>query len=187
MPPDRNLSLCAGPLLLRPPQVEDVDAIYEAADSSRDQLSRWMPWCHAEYCRDDTWEFISSRAEAWERDVEYALLITRADDGRVLGMTGLNQLDRLQQRANLGYWVRTSETGRNVATIAARRVARWGFDVLGLERIEIVAAVGNLASQRVAEKVGAYREGILRCRLRLAEVQHDAVCYSLIPSDHCEA
>jgi RimJ/RimL family protein N-acetyltransferase len=50
-------------------------------------------------------------------------------------------------------------------------------------RVEIVAAVGNLASQRVAEKVGAIREGCARNRCRAAGVQHDAFVYSVIPGD----
>jgi ribosomal-protein-serine acetyltransferase len=46
-----------------------------------------------------------------------------------------------------------------------------------------VAAVGNVHSQRVAEKIGATREGILRNRLTLGGKQVDAVMYSLIPED----
>ena len=52
-----------------------------------------------------------------------------------------------------------------------------------MKRIEIVAAVGNRRSQRVAEKVGAAREGILRNRLKIGEVWHDAVMFSLVPDD----
>jgi RimJ/RimL family protein N-acetyltransferase len=67
--------------------------------------------------------------------------------------------------ANLGYWVRTSETGRGIASKATRLVAQFGFAELGLQRIEILAAVGNVASQRVAEKAGAVRECVARKRL----------------------
>jgi RimJ/RimL family protein N-acetyltransferase len=62
-------------------------------------------------------------------------------------------------------------------------LAKFGFEELQLERIEIVAAVGNKASERVAEKAGAVREGIARRRLRVHGVQHDAICFSLIPED----
>ncbi len=72
------------------------------------------------------------------------------------------------------------------ATRAVRLLARFGFEELGLGRIEIVAAVGNKASQRVAEKAGAHREGVLRRRLCLHDEYHDAVMYSLIPDDPYE-
>jgi RimJ/RimL family protein N-acetyltransferase len=62
-------------------------------------------------------------------------------------------------------------------------VARWAFQSLELERIEIVAARGNVRSQRVAERAGATREGIARKRLRVHTVQHDAVVFSLVRAD----
>ena len=51
--------------------------------------------------------------------------------------------------------LRAAGGDRIVATAAALLVARFGFDELGLQRIEIIAAVSNKASQRVAEKIGA--------------------------------
>jgi RimJ/RimL family protein N-acetyltransferase len=47
--------------------------------------------------------------------------------------------------------------------------------------VEIVAAVDNIGSQRVAEKVGATREGRARNRCRAGGVQFDAFVYSVIP------
>ena len=103
--------------------------------------------------------------------------------GRFAGATGLNQFDPIARRANLGYWFRTSSTGRGYATESVLAVARFGFTTLELERIEIVAAVGNLRSQRVATCAGATREGIARRRLRVGDVQHDAVVFSLVRED----
>jgi len=57
------------------------------------------------------------------------------------------------------------------------------FEQLHLHRVEIIAAVKNLASQRVAEKAGAMREGILRRRLLINGNHHDAIIYSLLPED----
>jgi RimJ/RimL family protein N-acetyltransferase len=61
--------------------------------------------------------------------------------------------------------------------------ARFGFEQLGLQRIEIVAAVANVPSQRVAEKAGARREGILRNRLLIRGESLPAVLFSLVPED----
>jgi len=62
-------------------------------------------------------------------------------------------------------------------------MAYFGFRNLDLNRLEILIAVDNRASQRVAEKVGAVREGVLRNRLVVRDKVHDAVMFSLIPSD----
>ena len=96
---------------------------------------------------------------------------------------GINFINRVHQFANLGYWVRTSAAGRGVATRATKLAARFGFAELGLNRIEIVAAVDNIASQRVAERAGAVREGILRHRLSINGVPHNAVLFSLVAGD----
>jgi RimJ/RimL family protein N-acetyltransferase len=110
-------------------------------------------------------------------------VITDSQTGAFLGTVGLNYFNRDHQFANLGYWVRSSRTGRGVATTATLLTARFGLRVLGLQCIEILAAVGNKASQRVAERAGAKKEGVLRNRLSIRGLAHDAVMYSLIASD----
>jgi len=69
-------------------------------------------------------------------------------------------------------------TRRGIASEAVRLVREWAFEHTDLVRLEVVVAVENLASQRVAEKAGAFREGILRSRLMLQGSTHDAVMYS---------
>jgi len=64
-----------------------------------------------------------------------------------------------------------------------RQAARFGFDRVGVKRLEIVMAVGNQASRRAAEKAGATYEGRLRNRLMIYDVWHDACMFSLVPAD----
>jgi RimJ/RimL family protein N-acetyltransferase len=92
----------------------------------------------------------------------------------------VNQVNKANRFANLGYWVRTSATGRGVAPAAVRLVADEVFRQTDLVRLEIVVALGNVRSQRVAEKVGAMREGVLRRRLAIPGGAADAVMYSLL-------
>ncbi len=85
--------------------------------------------------------------------------------------------------ANLGYWVRTARTGRGIATAVVLLLADFGFKELKLNRIEIMVDIENKRSQRVAEKTGAVREGILRNRLIIHNKVRDVVLFSLIPKD----
>jgi RimJ/RimL family protein N-acetyltransferase len=81
---------------------------------------------------------------------------------------------------DLGFWIRASAAGKGLATAAARLISSFGFEELGLLRIEILVAVENAASERVAQKLGALREGVLRNRLFLHGRSHDAAVHSLI-------
>ena len=86
----------------------------------------------------------------------------------------------INHRANLGYWVRVDAANRGTATAAVGLLRQWAFQHTDLERLEIVVALGNLASQRVAAKSGATREGTLRRRLLLHGRHHDAALFSLV-------
>ena len=175
--------LTDGTIRIRPYSTTDSDVLYEAVRESIAELQPWMPWAHPDYSIEETREWLSARSEVWEAGTDYGFKIEDAQTGRYLGGVGLNKIDRLHRRANLGYWVRTSATGRDVATRAARLIARFGFEELKLVRIEIVAAVENQRSIRVAEKVGAVREGVMRKALVLHDVAHDAVLTSLVEED----
>lgn len=166
-------------LALRFPELRDSDAVYAAVRESIEDLHRWMSWCHTDYSMADAAQWISGQAEARGNGLAFEFVITDGQ-GRVLGGCGVNQINKAYRIANLGYWVRSSETGRGVATRAAKEIAGWAFANTDLQRLEIVVAVGNVASQAVAEKAGALREGVLRSRLLIHGKFHDAVMLSLI-------
>jgi len=178
-----KLELIEGPILIRPFREEDAGALYEAVRESISEVSPWLPWCHQNYSIEESREFIGSRELASQGGEWYSFGIFEADSGRLLGGVGINIINSVHQVANLGYWVRTSAAGRGVATRATRLAARFAFEQLGLHRIEIVAAVGNIPSQRVAEKACARREGVLRNRLLINGESLDAVLFSLVPED----
>lgn len=79
--------------------------------------------------------------------------------------------------------MRSSRTGQGLATDAARAVTRFGFEDLGLERIEMEIAVDNHASLRIAEKLGYRREGVLRHRLILPGGATDMVMLARLRGD----
>ena len=169
--------------MIRPFRAADIDAVYQAVRESITELSSWMAWCHPEYSKEETAAYILASGEAWRNEEEFGFGIFDAETCAFLGSVGLNQINRAYQMANLGYWVRTSQAGRGVASTAARRVAQFGLEELNLQRIEIVVGIENRASQRAAEKTGARREGVLRQRLRTQGHPLDAVMYSLVADD----
>ena len=181
-----KFELSDGTVNIRPYREDDVQPLFDAVRESVAEAYPWQPWCRPDYTLEDSRTWVSTTATAWEKGEEYHFAITDGKDQRILGGSGINEIRKQDGFGNLGNWVRTSCTGQGIATRAVRLLARFGFEELGLGRIEIVAAVGNKASQRVAEKAGAHREGILRRRLCLHDEYHDAVMYSFIPDDPYE-
>ncbi len=156
----------------------DAEELYRAVRESVDDVYPWLPWCHAQYSLVDAVEWIQALARRKAEGTEYGFAIV-SPEGRYLGGCGINQINRLHRFGNVGYWVRSSETGRGVASSAVRQLADFAFRTTDLVRLEIVCAVGNQRSQRVAERAGAVREGVLRDRLMLHGEAVDAVMYSV--------
>jgi RimJ/RimL family protein N-acetyltransferase len=175
-----------GLITIRPIVTADTDTIFAAIRESLVELYTWMAWAHPEYSLEETAVFTTRAEASWADGSGFPFAITDDEDGRFLGTVGLNRIDREYQMCNLGYWIRTGETGRGLAARATRLAGRFGLRELGLQRIEIVALTDNLASQRTAEKAGAHREGILRHRLIKNGEPRDAAMYSLITGDFAD-
>ena len=146
------------------------------------ELSQWMPWCHPDYSLAESQEWIGKQIAAFTARDEFHFAIVSGNE-RILGACGLNSIQWDNRRANLGYWVRTSESRHGIATQAARLLADWALANTGLNRLEILVAIQNIASLRVAAKIGGVWEGVLPGRLQVREAMHDAIVFSIIRRD----
>jgi RimJ/RimL family protein N-acetyltransferase len=86
----------------------------------------------------------------------------RGRDAGFLGFAGFVELDLEHGEGEIGYMVTPSARGRGIAPRALELLTRWGFDELGLIRLELRIDVENPASERVAERTGYLRDGVLR-------------------------
>jgi ribosomal-protein-serine acetyltransferase len=161
-------------------QPGDAEHLPAAVRESVAEVAPWMAWSHPRYSLEEAREWVRAQGKLARQGLAYEFAIW--SDGHYLGGCGVNQINRIHRFANLGYWVRTSAMGRGVAPAAVRLVAGEVFRTTDLVRLEIVCAAENLRSQRVAEKVGALREGVLRNRLLLPGGPSDAVMFSLVRS-----
>ena len=168
-----------GIVIIRPHRPGDVMQLYEAVRESIPALTPRMSWCHVDYSIEEARKWIETSHRFWNLDMEYHFAIIHVADGSFLGGCGLNQVDLVSSFTNLGYWVRSTRTGEGIATAAAVLAVSFAFNILGLSRVSVVAASDNFASQRVAEKIGAVREGIVKGRCLVHNIAHDAVTYSL--------
>jgi RimJ/RimL family protein N-acetyltransferase len=90
---------------------------------------------------------------------EVALAITRAGEDTPVGDVSLQRFTDDGLGATLACRLAGAARGEGLATAAARLLCRWGFEELGLERIEVLAEPGDAAAQGVAERLGAHGGG----------------------------
>ena len=177
------ITLTDGKINLRPFEFGEESVLHKAVQESLSELEPWMSWANKKYTNDTALNFITLTRAYWTNGSIYAFAITDAQTGAVIGGCSLSHIHPVYHFCNLGYWVRSSRHGEGIAGRAARLAARFAFEKIGLIRAEIVIAVGNEPSKRVAEKMGAHYEGILLNRMVVGTQIHDAYMFSLLPSD----
>jgi len=166
-------------LVLRPWTQDDVPALVAACNDP--EISRWIPVIPSPYTEQDALAFVRGEVQP---DIDYSLAITR--DGVVQGAIGMG-VNSPGYRGHIGYWVAAPARGRGVCTRALRLLSRWALDELRLQRLELITDPDNVASQRVAEKVGFRREGVLRAHLLHRDGRlRDSVMFSLLPGELVE-
>jgi RimJ/RimL family protein N-acetyltransferase len=101
---------------------------------------------------------------------------------RLAGSVGIGRTDWTDGRAEVGYWIAPWARRKGYAVEATRGVAAYAFEK-GMHRIELLAAVANLASQGVAVKAGFTRECVLREAMLISAGRVDAVLFSLLTSE----
>ncbi len=116
-------------------------------------LQAWMPWAAAMPTVEEERAFLRHADEGFTEGRDFQFAMRHAATGRFLGGCGLHA--SRAPHPEIGYWVRTSETGRGYATEAARALTAAAFAHLpAVDRIEIRCGVGNHASAAVAAKLG---------------------------------
>ena len=162
----------------------DVDEFLQAVIESKTTLTRWMPWCHADYSADDVARWFETADQMWANQTAFPMLIRRKSDGLLLGGTGLHDVLVYGKReAELGYWVRKRARSQGVASTAIRAIAAFAFNELKLVRASIRIRLDNTSSRRAAERAGASFEGVTRHGIVHGDVRFDAAQYSLLPAD----
>ncbi len=161
-------------LLLRPPTEADAPAVTAACQDP--ELARFIPGFPSPYAEEHAraWIAAGGRTRA-----SRTFLIVDATTDDLYGAVEV----RLGETGSIGYWVANGARGRGIATRATTLLARWAVTEGGVQRLELTTHPDNLASQRVAEKAGFTREGVLRSHARFREGRRDSVMFSLLPAD----
>ena len=180
--PPPSILLPAAPLgdgttALRPWHESDVPRL--VALCRDEEITRWTR-VPTEYGITSARAWIAeSRALVRDR-ISAPFAIVSATGGELLGSISLMRFAWEDARGEVGYLLGRDARGQGHATRALRLICAWGFAELGLERIDLYAATGNGASQRVAERAGFTREGVLRSYHMHLGVPLDMVAFGLL-------
>lgn len=167
-------------LSLRPLAEPDARELFRVIELNRDHLGRWLHWPRQQTL-EATREFVRDACDENERGLGLRLAIE--SEGMIAGVVGLGAIDRLNRAGRVGYWLAAEHEGKGMATRSVRSLVTHGFDDWGLHRIEIRAAVENLRSRAIPERLGFTLEGVARDALRVGERYEDAALYSVLCHD----
>ncbi len=169
--------LIDGPTALRAWRDADVDELVAACQDP--EIVRWTR-VPARYGQTEARAYLRQRYDATFAGLTAPFAIVAAGDGRLVGSISLMRFAWTHARGEVGYWLAREARGQGHATRAVKLICAWGFASLGLERIDLLAATGNPASQLVAERAGFRREAVLRSYMRATEGQQDMVAFGLL-------
>jgi len=145
---------------LRPWRAGDAASVASACTDA--DIQRWTLVPDG-YTAADAEQFVAYATEALAAGTSAELaVVTAGDPDAVLGAAGLVRIDWDHEQAEVGYWTAAEARGRGVATRAVRLLSAWAFRELPLTRLQLMPFIGNDASERVAERAGYRREGVLR-------------------------
>lgn len=143
-----------GRISLRKYRIGDEAALYAAVCESMNELTGWG-FYHVSFTLEDAVEDVDSRITNWNEGKSYTFLIEELPGPVFVGNCSIEEIEFERHHAGLGWWVRTSRTGRGIATAAGRLVAQAAFEYLQFSALGVYANADNIASRRVAEKIGA--------------------------------
>ena len=126
--------------------------LFELTDKNREYLSSFLPWVSNVKTVDDSREYIMQTLKNRTEGKAYTYGIEL--DGIIVGDINLRGLKDMNQQAIIGYWIDAAQSGRGLTTKAVHALTNFGIGTLGLDKIILRASPDNIASNRVAEKVG---------------------------------
>jgi ribosomal-protein-serine acetyltransferase len=167
--------------VLRPFRRRDVSAIHDAVTVSLPDLKKWLPWANERYSRSVTSHFVRDSMASWNEGRAFDFAIRRINDpNRHLGNVSVWFTSRPNRIGEIGYWIRSDETGQGICTEAVVQVLQIAFENLAMHRVTLRIAVGNIASERVAAKLGFTLEGILRHEVKVGDEWMDHTIWGLL-------
>jgi ribosomal-protein-serine acetyltransferase len=168
-------------ILLRSYQVDDAPELFSAVNKSRKHLLPWLEWIGKTTKSEHSLQFIQQSLHQLHTQEALALGIFYND--RIIGGIGMHHWEQTTKRAQLGYWISKEWEGKGIMNTCLTRFVDFLFEKIGLNKIEIHFVPANKRSAKVAERLGAKIEGVIRqCSIRHGQLE-DIVITGLLKTE----
>ena len=175
------LELTTERLVIRSPSEGDARQLLEAVAESIDALKPWMSWADSVPTPAEAQESCRKAEMAFRDGSDNRLHLFLRDSLTFVGGSGLHRIDWSVPKCEIGYWVRTSCSGKGYITEAVREITRFAIEDLAANRVEIRVGATNAKSRRVPQRLGFCLEGVLRNDARHVDgTLRDTCVYSMI-------
>ena len=146
-------------LTLRRLMVSDAFDMYEYAKNS--EVTEYLTWdAHPDPAH--TREYLQYLGTHYNVGDFFDWGVILEQEDKMIGTCGFTRFDYNNNCGEVGYVINPAYRGREIAPEALMKVMEFGFERLGLNRIEAKFMEGNQSSMRVMEKVGMTFEGYHR-------------------------
>ncbi len=142
----------AADISLQPLRNDMHKSLFELTDHNRRYLRRWLPWLDQVQTASDSLAYIQRTIDQQLTDDSPTFAIYHATT--LIGIAGFHPQGQQQKSRALGYWLSQEYAGRGIVTAAATVLLNIGFKDMKLNCIELHCHVENVASRRIAEKLG---------------------------------
>ncbi|MEY8371041.1 GNAT family protein [Aerococcaceae bacterium 50-4] len=160
----------------------DLEALYELVDGSRDYLVEYLPWVKFVKKPEDELPFIKEGLQQFANGNGFQCGLWY--EGQLAGVVGLHYIHQQNKMTSLGYYLGEEFQGKGIMTQAVAFLLDYLFNDLGLNRVEIRAAVTNHKSQAIPKRLGFTEEGILRQDEQLDSGPSDSYVFSLLRDEY---
>jgi ribosomal-protein-serine acetyltransferase len=160
---------------------EDAEAVFALIESNRNYLREWLPWVDSNATLEDTRLFIRSTQEQREHNLGFQCSILFR--GQIAGVIGYHRIDWQNRSVEIGYWLGEQYQGYGIVTKACRVLVDYAFFEFRLNRVQIRCATGNRKSCAIIERLGFYKEGIIRQAEFLYDHYVDLLVYGMIAEE----
>lgn len=168
-------------LTLKPLAIDDSDSLLEIfSDSEVMRYWNTSPWTTIQ----DSIDFINESNDSMQRKESLILGVYLKSTGELAGKCMLFSYDKESKRAEIGFGLGRSSWKKGYIREAGEALIQYGFNSLGLRRIEAEIDPDNQSSAKALEKLGFSREGLLRQRWEVNGIVSDSAMYGRLVSDH---
>jgi ribosomal-protein-serine acetyltransferase len=142
-------------------------------ERNRSHLREWMPWATYEGSLEEAKVYMKQTLLRFDNNEEGQFGIWYQN--RLVGAFGYPQLDWVNRKVEIAYWIDGSLQGKGLVTKVCRAMVSYAFDQYHLNKVEILCATHNTRSRAIAERLGFTQEGIIRQGERFHDHYSDLV------------